>query len=53
MNEAPATLVDLVADGTLDAELGGLLWLLVEAGVPLTVIGAAPAVEHRRPVAVL
>ena len=36
------SLVDLVADGTLDAELAALLWLLVEGGVPLTVTGRAP-----------
>lgn len=34
------TLVDLVADGVVDAELGALLWLLVQDGVPLVV--AAP-----------
>jgi hypothetical protein len=33
------TLVSLVADGTLDAELAALLWLLVEDGVPLIVTG--------------
>ncbi len=32
-------LVGLVADGVLDAELAGLLWLLAEAGVPVTVAG--------------
>ena len=33
------SLATLVADGVLDAELAGLLWLLVEAGVPVTVAG--------------
>ncbi len=33
------TIVGLVADGTLDAELAALLWLLVEDGVPLIVTG--------------
>jgi hypothetical protein len=32
-------LAALVADGVLDAELAGLLWLLVETGVPVTVAG--------------
>jgi hypothetical protein len=36
-----ASLVGLVAGGTLDAELGALVWLLVEHEVPLVV--AAPA----------
>lgn len=35
------SLVSLVAAGALDAELGALAWLLVEAGVPLVV--AVPA----------
>jgi hypothetical protein len=34
-----ATIVDLVRAGVLDAELGGLVWLLAEAGVPLVVAG--------------
>jgi hypothetical protein len=33
------TMADLVADGVMDAELAGLLWLLVEAGIPVTVAG--------------
>lgn len=37
------TLVGLVADRTLDAELAALLWLLVEDGVPLIVTGEADA----------
>lgn len=36
-----ATLPAQVAAGVLDAELGGLVWLLVEGGVPLNVIGPA------------
>lgn len=35
------TLVGLIADRTLDAELAALLWLLVEDGVPLIVTGEA------------
>jgi hypothetical protein len=37
------TLVGLVADRTLDAELAALLWLLVDDGVPLIVTGEADA----------
>lgn len=48
MSEASPTLVDLVADGTVDAELGALLWLLAESSVPLTVIGPAPVDDRRR-----
>ena len=33
------TIVDLVRDGVLDAELGGLVWLLADGGVPLMVAG--------------
>ncbi|MFN8621552.1 MAG: hypothetical protein U0869_12490 [Chloroflexota bacterium] len=40
---APASLVGLIAGGTLDAELAALLWLLVEDGVPLIVTGEAEA----------
>jgi hypothetical protein len=36
----PPSIVELVARSTLDAELGALVWLLVEGGVPLIV--AAP-----------
>jgi hypothetical protein len=36
-------LVDLVREGVVDAELGALLWLLVEGGVPLVVTGTVPA----------
>jgi energy-coupling factor transporter ATP-binding protein EcfA2 len=32
-------LAALVADGVLDAELAAVLWLLVEAGIPVTVAG--------------
>jgi hypothetical protein len=37
----PPSIVELIARGTLDAELAALVWLLVEGGVPLVV--AAPA----------
>lgn len=33
------SIVELVADGTLDAELAALLWLLVEGRVPIVVAG--------------
>ncbi len=35
----PETLPAAIAGGALDSELAALLWVLVEAGVPLTVIG--------------
>ena len=35
----------LVAGGTLDAELGALLWILIEGGVPVLVSGAAPEAD--------
>jgi hypothetical protein len=35
----PLTPSDLLHDGVLDAELAGLLWLLVEGGVPVVVTG--------------
>lgn len=34
-----ATIVDLVRRGIVDAELGGLVWLLADGGVPLLVAG--------------
>ena len=37
----PPSIVELVARGTLDAELAALVWLLVEGGIPLVI--AAPA----------
>ncbi len=42
------SIVDLVADGIMDAELSALSWLLVEARVPLTVIGAASRESRER-----
>lgn len=36
---APATLAHLVADGVVDAQLGGLLGVLLEAGMPFVVAG--------------
>lgn len=38
----PHSIVESVRDGTLDASLAGLLWLLVEARVPL-VVAAGPS----------
>jgi hypothetical protein len=38
---APPGVSRLVAAGTLDAELGALVWLLVEGGVPVLVCGPA------------
>jgi hypothetical protein len=38
---APPGVRRLVAAGTLDAELGALVWLLVEGGVPILVCGPA------------
>ena len=35
------SVVELIASGTLDAELAGLLWLLVEARVPVVVAAMA------------
>jgi hypothetical protein len=37
----PPSLVELVARGTLDADLAALVWLLVEGDVPLVVIAPA------------
>ena len=37
----PRSIVALIADGTLDAELGAQLWLLLEARVPLIVAAEA------------
>jgi hypothetical protein len=48
MTAALPSLVDLVRDGTLDAELAALTWLLVEGGVPLTVVGMAAGVDRQR-----
>ena len=45
--DAP-TLVDLVAEGTLDAELAALLWLLAEGGLPLTVTGPVSVADRSR-----
>ncbi|HEX7474210.1 MAG TPA: hypothetical protein VF323_14085 [Candidatus Limnocylindrales bacterium] len=39
---SPRSIVELVRDGTLDASLAALLWLLVEARVPL-VVAAGPS----------
>jgi len=39
----PVTATQLVADGVLDAELAGLLWLLLERDIPLVVSGPPSA----------
>jgi hypothetical protein len=36
------SIVELIASGTMDAELAGLLWLLVEARLPVIVAATAP-----------
>jgi hypothetical protein len=36
------SVVELIASGTLDAELAGLLWLLIEARLPVVVAATAP-----------
>ena len=35
------SIVELIADGVLDAELAALAWLLIEARVPIVVGGLA------------
>jgi hypothetical protein len=39
----PGRLADAIAAGTLDADLGALLWILVEARIPLIVSGGPEA----------
>src|SRR6266536_955591 len=36
------SIVELIATGTLDAEMAGVLWLLLEARVPIVVAATAP-----------
>ena len=36
---APDSLVGLVRDGVLDAELAALAWIMIEAGIPMVVAG--------------
>lgn len=50
---APAGLLHLVWADLLDAELGGLLWLLVERGCPFVVAGPSEAGGREARVAVL
>jgi hypothetical protein len=45
---APSLLELMAARGWLDAELAALLWLLLEARVPLVVAGRGDAVDRRR-----
>ena len=45
---APSSIVDLVAEGIMDAELAALAWLLTEGGVPLTVTGTASLTDRTR-----
>jgi hypothetical protein len=42
------SVIDLVNDGVVDAELAALVWLLVEGGVPLTVTGRVAVTERTR-----
>lgn len=44
--DEPPSLVELVRRGTLDAELAGLVWLLVEGRIPLVVVAPADLVER-------
>jgi hypothetical protein len=37
--EPPASIVALVRDGVMDAELAALAWIMVEAGIPVVVTG--------------
>jgi hypothetical protein len=48
-----ATLPELIAEGVVDAELAALLWLLVEGGVPLSVIGEVDGAARARVAAAL
>ncbi len=48
MTERDPSLIDLVADGSADAELAALLWLLAEGGAPVTVTGPAPLAARER-----
>jgi hypothetical protein len=47
MPDDPASIVDLVRTGVLDAELAGLLWLLVELGVAMIVAGPGVGPDDR------
>ncbi len=38
----PRSIIELIAAGTLDAELAALLWLLIEGRVPIVVAGGPP-----------
>lgn len=45
--DAPSpTLVELLRDGVLDAELAALLWLLLEAGTPAVVAGEVSSAQR-------
>ena len=41
------TIVDAIRSGSLDAELAGLLWLLLDGGVPIVVAGPGGTEEAR------
>ncbi len=43
----PPTIVELIRRGGVDAELAGLLWLLLDGGVPLVVAGSGGAAPDR------
>lgn len=47
MTDEPISIVDLVQTGVLDAELAGLLWLLVEGGVATIVAGPGVRPDDR------
>lgn len=43
MPAQPRSIVELMADGVLDAELAALLWLLIEVRLPVVVVGPGGA----------
>lgn len=45
--DRPASIVTLLRTRTLDSELAGLLWLLLDGGVPLVVAGPGDRAESR------
>lgn len=47
LSESDPTIVDLLRGSVVDPELAGLLWLLLEGGVPLVVVGRDPTNQAR------